>query len=400
MTSSWLSKPRRGFLKNFAALGSATAAASLSSSILHSQEAKRTVSSNHDFLPWFTRAQSYQSLKQSSYDQTGGNSDRWPIEPGKTQEVFNQKGPGVITHIWFTIAAQSANYLKELVLKAWWDDEASPSIETPLGDFFGLNLGQNFIYQSAFLNCSAIRALNSYLPMPYRRSARMTITNEGSQPVGSFYSNIDFQRTAALPEDVLYLHAWYNQSAPCLPTDKSWTNNGDANRLKNPEGQQNYVYVEAQGRGHLFGVTLGIWQNQDHWAGEGDDMIFIDGEKQPIIVGTGSEDYFCGAWNFGGLTGATAFAHLYNGAPHILGQERVGGRYVCYRWHADNPVTFTKSVKHTMEHGHANHRADNFYSCCYWYQTEPHLRFPAMVSVERRIPAVVAVENQGALRQG
>jgi hypothetical protein len=168
--------------------------------------------------------------------------------------------------------------------------------------------------------------------------------------------------------------------------------------LKNQDGKQNYVYAEARGRGHLFGVTLGIWQNQDHWPGEGDDMVFIDDERQPVIVGTGSEDYFCGAWNFGGIAGATAFAHLYNGAPYILGQERVGGRYVCYRWHADNPVTFTKYMKHTMEHGHANHRADSFYSCCYWYQTEPHSKFPAMAPASRRIPAVIAVENQGAQR--
>ena len=386
---------RRSFLRRIVTFGGLGAAAA-SPAFAQAPRPPAAGPQSHDYLPWFTRAQHYRSLKQSSYDVTGGNSDRWPIDPGKTQEVYNQKGPGVITHIWFTIAAQSPTYLKELVLRAWWDDEPEPSIETPLGDFFGLNLGQNFIYESAFLNCSAIRALNSYLPMPYRRSARMTITNEGSRPVGSFYSNIDFQSVASLPDDVLYLHAWYNQATPNEPTDNNWTDNGQANKLLNPDGKRNYLYMDARGRGHLFGVTLGMWQNQDHWAGEGDDMIYIDDDAKPIIVGTGSEDYFCGAWNFGGLTGATAFAHLYNGAPYILGQERVGGRYVCYRWHADNPVTFTKSMRHTMEHGHANHRADNFYSCTYWYQTEPHLKFPAMAPVEKRIPRVYVVDAQGA----
>ncbi len=400
MDTNWISRARRAFLKNFTALGGTTiAAATLPPSILMAQAPSRGAAAERlEFLPWYTRRQNYRSLKQSSYDTSGGNSDRWPIEPGQAQEVFNQKGPGVITHIWFTVAAQSQNYLKELVLRAWWDEEQNPSIETPLGDFFGLNLGQNFVYQSAFLNCSSIRALNSYLPMPYKKSARLTITNEGSQPVGSFYSNIDFQSVPTLPEDVLYLHASYNQATPNAPTDNDWRTNGDANRLKNADGRQNYVFAEARGSGHLMGVTMGVLQNQNDWAGEGDDMIYIDDEAKPVIIGTGSEDYLCGAWNFGGLAGANAFAHLYHGAPYILGQERVGGRYVCYRWHADNPVTFTKYMKHTMEHGHANHRADNFYSCCYWYQTEPHLKFPAMAAVAKRIPAVYAVEVNGSLK--
>jgi hypothetical protein len=398
MSRDWIHWARRAFLKDFTMLGGATVAAALPPASSHAQEQGRGQQPSYDFLPWYARRQNYRSLKQSSYDLTGGNSDRWPIAPGQTQEVYNQKGPGVITHIWFTVAAQSQNYLKELTLRAWWDDEENPSIETPLGDFFGLNLGQNFIYQSAFLNCSAIRALNCYLPMPYRRAARMTVTNEGSLPVGSFYSNIDFQSVPSLPDDALYLHASYNQAAPNTPSDNDWKNNGDANRLKNTDGKQNYVFAEARGAGHLFGVTLGIWQNQDYWPGEGDDMIYIDDETKPIIIGTGSEDYLCGAWNFGGMAGASPFAHLYNGAPYILGQERVGGRYVCYRWHADNPVTFTKYMRHTMEHGHANHRADNFYSCCYWYQTEPHMKFPALAPVDKRIPRVYAVEAQGAVK--
>jgi hypothetical protein len=126
-------------------------------------------------------------------------------------------------------------------------------------------------------------------------------------------------------------------------------------------------------------------QNQEYWAGEGDEMIFVDDEAKPAIVGTGSEDYLCGAWNFGGRDTAIPFAHLYNGAPYMTATEHVGGRYCTYRWHGDNPVTFQKYLRHTMEHGHANHRADNFYSCCYWYQTEPHQEFPGLPPVEQRI---------------
>jgi hypothetical protein len=108
----------------------------------------------------------------------------------------------------------------------------------------------------------------------------------------------------------------------------------------------------------------------------------------PAIIGTGSEDYFLGSWNFGGRDAAEPFAHRFYGAPIVVNPERVGGRYCCYRWHGDNPVTFQRYLKHTMEHGHANNRADNFYSVGYWYQTEPSTAFPPLPPVDDRIPRV------------
>jgi len=331
-------------------------------------------------LPAYARAQNYRSLKQSSYDTTGGNSDRWPVKAGATQELFNQKGPGVITHIWFTIAAPSVYHLKELVLRAWWDDNPKPSVEAPVGDFFGLNLGQYVIYQSAYLACSPGRSLNCYFAMPYRKSARMTVTNEGKTDVGSFYSNIDFLSADALPEDALYFHAQYRQAAPCEPQRLPGA--------KNPDGKLNYVVCESRGRGQLMGMTLGVVINADGWMGEGDDMIFVDDESKPIIIGTGSEDYFLGSWNFGGREGAIPFGHHFYGAPLIVMPERMGGRYCCYRWHGDNPVTYTRYLKHTLEHGHANDRGDNWYSCGYWYQDTPYTDFPALAPVADRIPRV------------
>ena len=127
-------------------------------------------------------------------------------------------------------------------------------------------------------------------------------------------------------------------------------------------------------------------------------MIFIDDENAPAIIGTGSEDYFLGAWDFGGREGAVPFAHLYNGAPFMTSAERTGGRYCLYRWHGDNPVTFTRYLRHTMEHGHANHRADNFYSCSYWYQTEPHEDFPALPPAAERVPVMRKVQGPGAVQ--
>lgn len=365
---------RRGFLRRLLSASGLAAAAPAAS------QAQTRAGTAVDFLPPYARLQNYRSLKQSSHDTTGGNADRYPIKPGQTQELFSQKGPGIITHIWFTIAAQSRNHLKELVLRAYWDGNAKPSVEAPVGDFFGLNLGQYQIYESAYLACSPGRSLNCYFAMPYRVGARMTVTNEGSDPVGAFYSNIDFMSLDAAPPDMLYFHAQHRQSAPC-PRQK-------AEGGRNPDGRMNYVICETRGRGHLMGATLGVLLNADGWMGEGDDMIFIDNESRPLIIGTGSEDYFLGSWNFGGRDGAVPFAHQQYGAPIIIMPERTGGRYCCYRWHGDNPVTFTRYMKHTLEHGHANDRGDNWYSVGYWYQDEPYTDFPPLPPVAGRIPNV------------
>jgi hypothetical protein len=369
------SKNRRGFLHGVLAAGAASAAVPTEA---QAQGAPAPAASSADFLPFYARAQNYKSLKQSSYDRTGGNGDRWPIASGATQEIFNATGPGVITHIWFTISANSADHLKELVLRGYWDGNAKPSVEVPIGDFFGLNLGNYQIYQSEYLMCSPGRSLNCYFAMPYKRSARFTVTNEGTGAVGAFYSNIDYLSVPRLPDDVVYFHAQYRQATPNVAV-------AGPNPKLNPDGQKNYVYMETKGKGHLMGVTLGVLQNANGWWGEGDDMIFIDDDSKPAIVGTGSEDYFLGSWDFGGLYDAQPFAHPQYGAPIISFAERYGGRYVCYRFHGDNPVTFERSIKHTMEHGHANDRADNFYSCAYWYQTTPYTDFPALPPLAQRI---------------
>jgi len=383
---------RRGFLQGLLGLGGASAAAAAA----NPPSRPAPAGSDHRFLPPYARAQDHRSLKQSSYDRTGGNADSWPIAAGATREVFAATGPGVVTHIWFTIAAPGVFHLKELVLRVYWEGRVLPSVETPVGDFFGLNLGQYVVYQSGFLNCSPVKALNSYFAMPFRKSARITVTNEGAQDVNAFYSNVDYQLVPSLPEDAAYFHAQYRQSAPPVASTNDWTSN--VNNLTNLDGRANHVFLETRGRGHLLGVTLGVLQNQELWMGEGDEMIFVDDEAMPAITGTGSEDYFCGAWDFGGRDGSIPFAHLWNGAPLIQSAERAGGRYCLYRWHADNPVTFTRSLKHTIEHGHANHRADSFYSVGYWYQSEPYTDFPALPPLADRLPSLKAVGGPGGAK--
>jgi hypothetical protein len=364
---------RRGFLRRipgFAALAAASSGAA--------EAQPQGGGAPHAVLPAYARAQNYRSLKQSTWDRSGGNDDYRRIDPGGTQEVFNAQGPGVITHVWFTIAARSPNHLKELVLRAWWDGRDKPSVETPIGDFFGLNLGQYVLYESAYLACSPGKSLNCYFSMPYRRSARMTVENQGRERVDAFYSNIDYQQAPALPEDALYFHAQYRQAAPCVPAPEE----------HNLDGRNNYVFCETRGRGHLMGVTWGVLQNAEGWWGEGDEMIFVDDESRPVINGTGSEDYLLCSWDFGGRDSSVPFSHHFYGAPLIAAAERTGGRYQVYRWHGDNPVTFTRYLKHTIEHGHGNDRGDNFFSVGYWYQTEPYTDFPALPPAPDRIPQV------------
>lgn len=368
---------RRRFLKTLLS-GTGIAAAAAVPALGAEQ---RSSSPTQDHLPWYVRKQTYQSLKQSTYDRSGGNRDARPIEGGQTLTVFESDRPGIITHVWFTIAAKSAHHLKEMVVRAYWDGNSKPSVEAPIGDLFGLTLGQYTLYDSAFLGCSPGKSLNCYFGMPYKKSAKITIANEGSERVDALYANIDYQNWPELPDDTLYFHAQYRQAAPCqkAPSDA---------QDKNLDGKYNYVFCETRGSGHLMGVSLGIQQNADHWPGEGDEMIFIDDNSKPAITGTGTEDYFLGSWDFGGRDGAVPFGYQFYGAPLIILPERTGGRYCMYRWHADNPVTFEKSLKYTIEHGHANDRADNYYSVAYWYQREIATNFPALPPADQRIPKI------------
>ena len=324
------------------------------------------------------RLRSYKNLRSSSWDRTGGNADWVVVGPGQTATLLDAKGAGVVTHIWFTINSQDPMHLKNLILRAWWDGEAAPSVEVPIGDFFGLGLGEYFVYQSQLLAVAPIKALNAYFQMPFATAARITLENQGLAPVRSLYFAIDYVALSALPESLGRFHAQFRQAAPC----KAVASNG-----KNLSGKENYVFLEAAGKGHFVGVTQAVLQNENGWFGEGDDMIFVDGDELPTINGTGTEDYYNGAWDFGGQ----AFANQHQGAPYIVDPERIGGRYCLYRWYIESPIAFEKSIKVTIEHGTANDRSDNFYSTAYWYQTEPHAHFPALPAVADRVPKVFGV---------
>jgi hypothetical protein len=343
-------------------------------------------------LPDITQQQTYTLHRASSAESTGANVDSRMVTPGQTLTILDVDGPGMVSHMWFTINDQEPYHLKRIVLRIYWDGEETPSVETPIGDFFGLGLGVYYNWQSAMLSVGSSKALNCFFPMPYRKHARITITNDGKDPIQNLYYNIDYRTDSQPPSpQTLYFHAQYRQAQPNHGWTTEWYGNGDplVNYKRNLDGKDNYVWFEAKGHGQYVGVTMSVLQNQDGWWGEGDDMFFVDDEKMPTTIGTGSEDYFLGAWGFG-----SSFAYSFYGAP-LVDKELAGSRQSVYRFHLDSPIPFTKYMKATIEHGHSNHRSDNFYSVAYWYQAEPHEPFPPLPSMDDRIPTLQVVGGPG-----
>lgn len=327
------------------------------------------VASGQDLLAKLGDKQTYRSRRISSYDRTGGNRDSIVIEPGKTAVLAEIKGPAAIHHIWTTIAAEPF-YGRKIVLRIYWDGEDVPSVEAPIGDFFGVGHGLNRNLSSLPIACSSEgRARNSYWYMPFRWSCKITATNEGTRAVDAFYYYVDYRELDGLRPDAPYFHAQYRQDFPA-------------------SGAKNYVILDAAGAGHYVGCNLSILQRTMGWWGEGDDMMYVDGETEPSLHGTGSEDYFSDAW------GMRQDENLFYGCPLQEEDFMPGSKATVYRFHIPDPVTFKKSLRVTIEHGHANDRRDYDSSVAYWYQTEPHVPFPALPAVERRLPfALESPEN-------
>jgi hypothetical protein len=339
-----------------------------------------------------TIQQTYTLHRSSSRESTGANADYRTVTPGQTLTILDADGPGRISHIWFTLNSPESYHLKRIVLRMYWDGESTPSVETPIGDFFGLGNGQYYMWSSPLLSVGNDKSMNSYFQMPFAKHARITITNEGKQSLNSLYWNIDYREEAKpLPPGTLYFHAQYRQAQPNHGWATNWYANSDpqVNYRRNQDGKDNYVWCEVEGHGQFIGVTMSVFQNQDGWWGEGNDRFDIDGEAAPSVIGTGSEDYFLGAWDFG-----SSQSFPLHGSP-VVGPELAGSRSSVYRFHLDAPITFKKSFKASIEHGHANARSDNFYSVAYWYQNEPHMKFPALPEMSDRVPTEQPVGGPG-----
>lgn len=325
-------------------------------------------------LEGLERLKNFETMRASSSDPDwrNGNRDARPIEPGDTLTLAELEGPGIITHIWCTISHRAPFYSRLLTLRIYWDGETHPSVECPIGDFFGMGHGVDKAFTSIPIRVTSEgRARNCYWPMPFRKSAKITVTNESKQRCRSFYYYVDWQKHAALPEDVAYFHAMYRQEFPCVMG-------------------RNYLLADIEGRGHYVGTIQSVYAMSAGWYGEGDDFFFIDGEAEPRLRGTGTEDYFCDAWGFREQDGP------FYGTPLWEGYE-AGARTTAYRFHLADPVVFHKSLRAEIEHKGSQRfddgtstgfieRDDLMSSVAFWYQVEPHKPWPPLPPGPERLP--------------
>jgi hypothetical protein len=235
------------------------------------------------------------------------------------------------------------------------------------------------------------KALNCFFAMPFAHGARVEVTSECAEHEVLFYYYIDYEEHDRLDDDLLRFHTQWRRQNPCdgLPPDEAAALSNEELQLQgqNIGGAGNYVILDARGRGHYVGCNLSITNlrqtEQWNWYGEGDDMIWIDqdpNEWPPRLHGTGTEDYFNTAW-----CPTQAVSAPYHGIP-LPGGPNWSGQISLYRLHIEDPVLFERSIRVTIEHGHANKRADDYASTAYWYQTEPHASFPALPPVAERLP--------------
>jgi hypothetical protein len=302
------------------------------------------------------RIKDYSAARVSSGNRfVASNDDSKRIMPGETLVMADLQGAGMISHIWLTVADNEFAWPRLLRIRVYYDGYKTPSVDAPLGDFFGVGHGSERNLDSNMVRDSSMgRARNSYWPMPYRKSCRITVTNEGKRLVPMFYYHVDYRKYASLPEDIGYFHAYYRQERPARKG-------------------HDYAFLDIKGNGHYVGTVMSVVQTQVSWFGEGDDLFFVDGAKKPQILGTGSEDYFNDAW------GLRDSGFIWTGTPITEG-EKLGSRLTGYRWHIPDPIPFTKSLWAGIEHSGwtANpdgtvrsgfeERPDYFSSVAFWYQ--------------------------------
>jgi hypothetical protein len=287
-------------------------------------------------------------------DPASNDDSKRPI-PGETVVLANLTGPGVITHLWVTVAANEYGWPRLLRLRVYYDGSAVASVDAPLGDFFGVGHGfERPVNSLVVRDSSSGRSRNCYWPMPFRRSCRITITNEGRRRVSNLYYHVDWAKLPSLPPGTAYFHARYRQALPAA-------------------AGRPYEVLRVKGRGHYVGTVFSVIQVQPGWFGEGDDLFYVDGERAPRIEGTGTEDYFNDAWSLRVAEGP------YAGVPVAEGTD-AGSRMTAYRWHLADPIPFSRSLVFDMEHtgwtynpdgtvrSASEERPDLFSSVAYWYQ--------------------------------
>ena len=363
----------------------------------------------------------YRSRRISSYDRSGGNRDWYDIEGGQTRTLAEIDGPGCVRHIWMTIGFPHDDYLRRLVLRMFWDGCPEPSVECPLGDFFGLGHARrkNFVTAVLAMSPQDGRGCNSYWPLPFRRSARIEVENQGDDK-GSLYFYIDYEAyaSARVLDGQGYFHVQWRRENPTQgwgeeydhlvsqggrrlePRPKEWFEKmwyGGDPRSLNTTGRDNYVILDARGNGIYCGAHLDVdvfARQRNDWFGEGDDMIFIDGEPwPPALHGTGTEDWcncaFCPTQEYQAPYHGVL---LYSGTDEWKWQ----GKQSLYRYHIEDPIRFRKSILVTIEHGHANKLSNDYSSTAYYYLEKPQRGGPPLPPAARRLPRPDGAQNPGA----
>ncbi len=297
----------------------------------------------------------------------------WKVNPfkrpkaGETLTIMDVDGPGVIEHIWFAAEEKWDGLGRGLVLRFYWDNEDTPSIEVPLTDFFAIGNDRFAPVNSLAVVVNPASALNCYWPMPFRRHAKITVTNELSRTVNLLTYQIDYLKTE-VPELVGYFHAQWRRAT----TDR--------------KAPVHTILDGVGGNGRYVGTFLAWSQFSDGWFGEGEVKFYIDGDREyPTICGTGTEDYFGGSYGF-----PEVFSNAYTG--NTLKREEGDGprKWSLYRWHIMDPVCFQHDLRVDIQalgwwpNAHYQPLADDAASVAYWYQAEPHAAFPAFPSLEAR----------------
>ena len=331
--------------------------------------------------------------RASSFDRTGGNDDRIGVPPGKTATLCEIKGAGVIRHIWFTIGCKDPMLRRNAVLRMYWDEEKKPSVESPLGDFFGQGWGESYNYIALPLCASPVagRGLNCYLPMPFGRGAKITVENQSDKPIDALYYYVDYEQHKSMPATAGRFHAqWRRELTEAAPGgENEWGTLGEA-EIKNTDGKGNYIFADIKGRGHFVGINYYVDNPGPMWYGEGDDLWLVDGDKWPgSLHGTGTEDFFNSCW-----CPKELYQHPYFGYARVNNNLGWLGRTHCYRFFLEDPIHFRKSLLASIEHGHGNCLVLDLCTVAYWYQREPHAPFPLLPPRDKRqnMPAVDTVE--------
>jgi len=292
------------------------------------------------------------------------------LEPGATWTIADIEGPGCIQHIWLTPTGRWRN----TIIRFYWDDQEHPSVECPLGDFFASGWNQYAHLNSLAICVNPGSAFNCYWQMPFRKRCRITLENRADNPVNMYYQ-IDYVLTD-VPEDAAYFHAQFRRTNP-LPYKEVYT-----------------IVDGIQGKGQFVGTYMAWQSNSNGWWGEGEIKFYMDGDKEyPTICGTGTEDYFCGSYNFENQKTKQyqEFTTPYAGLHQIVRPDGVYQSQQCfgmYRWHIVDPVRFDSDLKVTMQalgwkEGWRYHPLqDDIASVAYWYQTLPTAPFPELPDKE------------------